>query len=368
MFKTDILFSGFYGYQNTGDDAFVEVSSWGAKKYWGKSRNRFLAKQSMLPKTVIPSKGYPLELRKTYRLQADFLLKNTQSFILAGGSTLHKELPSSNLRMKALSNKFKNNIKVGGIGVSVGPFKTVKDEKAVIDYLKRIDFLAVRDQTSFDFVKSISNLPYDPVNAFDLAAILPLIYIQPKNIPNVRKTIGISVCQYESLQEGMNIQHEEKRNSMLISLIRELDEKDDLHFVFYVINGNEAIGDLALTKEIIASSNPASYEIFHYHKETQLTWNSISNCDFVISTRLHAAIFACFAGIPFMLNEYHRKCGDFIETVGYNNSYRLYNSDYDVKQKAIQVLSIINDNNYIIPSNIEEMSNKALLNFTQIIL
>ena len=29
-----ILFNGFYGFKNTGDDSFLEVVAWGAKKYW----------------------------------------------------------------------------------------------------------------------------------------------------------------------------------------------------------------------------------------------------------------------------------------------------------------------------------------------
>lgn len=35
-FRSDILFTGYYGQMNTGDDAFVQVASWGASKYWKK--------------------------------------------------------------------------------------------------------------------------------------------------------------------------------------------------------------------------------------------------------------------------------------------------------------------------------------------
>lgn len=370
MFKSDILFTGFYGYRNTGDDAFIEVASWGAKEVWKKDNNLFLCRNYDLPETVVSTKGYPVNIKRTYSIQANLLLNNTKSFIYAGGSTIHAELSSKNIRMKAVQKKQKgHDFNFGAIGVSIGPFKSIKDEKAVQVYLKQMDFLAVRDQSSFDFVNSIDNLSYEPINAFDLAALLPEIYNYDYSIENKKhhKTIGISVCQYESIQNGMSVEHELKRNSMLVDLIKVLDKKENIHFKFYIINGNDIIGDFRLTSETIVASQPKSYEIVPYNKVTHQTWTSIAECDFIISTRLHAAIFACFANTPFMLNEYHRKCQDFLTNVGYNEKYRLYNSEYDIEQKANQILQIINNQSeYLMPTKIDQMKELAKLNFTKI--
>lgn len=368
MFKSDILFTGYYGKQNTGDDAFVEVASWGANKYWNKKNNRFLAKKSKLPKVITPTKGYLFEMKGTYRYQASLLLNNTENFIYAGGSTIHSEMLDSNIRMKAIRKKEANHkLNFGAIGVSIGPFKSIKDERAVRYYLKQMDFLAVRDQASFDFVSSIDGLSYKPVNAFDLAALLPDIYEDTIGVSNNKKTIGISVSQYESFQKGMDVTHENKRNSMLVDLIKELDKQEDIHFKFYIINGDNRFGDRNLTSETIAKSNPKSFEVFQYNRETKKTWESIKQCDFIISTRLHAAIFACFAKVPFMLNEYHRKCGDFLDNIGYNDSYRLYNSEYDITKKACQIMDIINNKKeYVSPNKVHEMKKLSKLNFTAI--
>ncbi|KXO00967.1 polysaccharide pyruvyl transferase [Aequorivita aquimaris] len=368
IFNSDILFTGYYGQQNTGDDAFVEVASWGANKYWNKTNNRFLAKSENLPKTLFPVSGYPLTIPKTYSLQADCLLSNTQAFIYAGGSTIHSRLSPSNIRYKAVQRK-KNgkDLKYGAIGVSIGPFKSIENERAIQSYLKHMDFLAVRDQASYDIV-SEWDLPYNPINAFDLAALLPEIYnylFQKKN--NQIKIIGISVCPYESHQVGMNSSMEIKRNTMLIDLIKKLDKLGNFHFRFYVINGNPKYGDLKLTTETVEKASPKNFEIFYYNKNTKLTWESIAQCDLVVSTRLHAAIFACFAEVPFMLNEYHRKCGDFLNNVGYNNMYRLFNSEFDVNKKAEQIVEIVNNPSiYSKPKHIKEMTEKARINFTAI--
>lgn len=369
MFKSDILFTGYYGQKNTGDDAFVEVASWGAEEYWNKKNNRFLAIESNLPKVLNPIKGYPFEIKRTYSAQAKFLLKNTDAFVYAGGSTIHSKLSERNIRNKAVQRKINDpKFKFGAIGVSIGPFKTLEDEKAVKSYLRQMDFLAVRDQTSFDFANSVEGLSFKPVNAFDLAALLPEIYKYERvNNFSGKKIIGISVCPYESLQNGMDIKLEHKRNQMLIDLLRGIDEKENVFFRFFVFNGHDRMGDLKLTKEIIARSNPRNFEIYHYNKETKKTWKAISACDFVLSTRLHAAIFACFANVPFLLNEYHRKCGDFLDNVGYQKDYRIYNSQYDIQETANFVLEIINKREkYIFPTYLQQMKRQASLNFSEI--
>lgn len=367
MFKTDILFTGYYGQKNTGDDAFVEVSAWGAKNFWLKNELKYLARKKNLPVSSAEKyKGYPFSIPKTYSFQSELLLSKTDFLVSAGGSTIHSKLPANNIKAKAVEMK-KNNkgLQIGAIGVSIGPFKTLEDEKAVERYLQSIDFLAVRDQNSYDFASSL-NLPYFPVNSFDLAALLPDIYQNNKTEKNNKKTIGISVCPVESISDIKNFKREEKRNAMLVDLLKTLDKEDDVHFKFVVFNGHERIGDREITYQTAAKASLKSYEIIEYQQRTELMWNEIATCDFVITTRLHAAIFSCFSDVPFMLNEYHQKCPNFLETVGYCQEYRLYNSEYNIKEKADQILEVINTKMYQPPVHVEKMKDRALLNFTGI--
>lgn len=147
VFDSEVLFTGYYGQYNVGDDAFVEVASWGAKKYWNKSKCLFLAQKKTLPYTISNVNGYPFNLPKSYRIQNNLLIANTSYLVSAGGSTFHNALNKDDIKKIAINYKKKNNsIKIGGIGVSIGPFKTVKDEISVVEYLKNIDFLAVRDR------------------------------------------------------------------------------------------------------------------------------------------------------------------------------------------------------------------------------
>lgn len=367
-FQSDILFTGYYGQLNTGDDAFIEVTSWGAEKYWNKNGSIFLGREENLPYTLRSIRGYPLSFPKTTAIQNKLLISSTDYLISAGGSILCSKFHNRDIKNYALKEKVKGRqVKLGGIGVSVGPFKTVEDEKAIQNYLYNLNFLAVRDQASFDYLKSL-DLPFEPVNAFDLAALLPEIYglKKKKAKDSNKKVIGVSVCPVETIS-NINPEAEKMRNKKTVELLSLLDKNENIHFKFFVINGHKTFGDYNLTKEIISQVSPASFELVEYNKNTEFMWNSVINCDFVISTRLHAAIFSCFGNTPFMLNEYHRKCSDFLEDVGYHSEYRLFNNEYDPLEKSQQIIEIINNKiNYKLPTRLNEMKCKAEYNFTKV--
>lgn len=366
--KSDILFTGYYGQKNMGDDAFVEVAAWGAKKYWGKESNRFLSITKNLPVTKNPVKGYPITLPRSYKIQNKLLIPATEYLVSAGGSTLCSEIQAYDAKSIALKRKKKyNDIKIGAIGVSIGPFNSISDEKSITKYLKELNFLSVRDQASFDIVKQL-NLPYQPINSFDLAALLPNIYgINKKSDGTNKRVVGISLCPYESIVNKSMIRKEDNRNNRTIELIKKLNTKDDIHFKFFIINGNSKVGDLKITLDVIRRLRLDNYEVIDYNPVTEIMWNEISSCDFMICTRLHAAIFACFSDTPFMLNEYHRKCSDFLDNIAYDNSLRVFDSDYDFEEKSDYIIRVLNNaNEYSPPKKVEDMKVRAELNFTAV--
>jgi polysaccharide pyruvyl transferase WcaK-like protein len=269
--------------------------------------------------------------------------------------------------------KMKPSYKIGAIGVSLGPFKTVEDEISVRNYLKSFDFLSLRDRYSFEYAMSL-DLPFKPVEAFDLAALLPSIYksedilIQNGKITH-KKVIGISICRYESFIKCGNIENEERRNGVLLEIIKKIDRsRKDISFKFFIINGNKVNGDSEITQWFLKNANlENSYEIIPYSPNTRKIYNSIAKCDLVVSVRLHAAIFACFAKIPFVLIEYHRKCADFLQDVGYGESKRFYDLNIELEESVKILNSYLDDrSSFKIPFMLEEQINKSMLNFTSI--
>ncbi len=360
-----ITFEGFYGFKNAGDDAFVEVSSWGSRKYWNCENNVFLG--ASLPETSYPinSKQILKNLKGFDRLSLLKHLASSDYMVSAGGSTFG-ELPfHSN---KSLAKHFKalnKNLKLGAIGVSVGPFKSQKEENAVKEYLKTLKFLALRDKRSFEFVNSLT-LPYKPVNAFDLAALLPEIFGNSLQMDSInKKTIGISICNYERYTGG-DLEKERKRNSYFKQLIELLAKNTDANFKVFIINGNLKTGDWQISQELIENIDKKRIEIIPYLGNVEKTWNEILTCNLMISTRLHASIFACYANVPFMLLEYHKKCTDFLNDVGQSEKYRLYDAAVALDE-IVPIIQEVLAGSYKAPLYRVETIALSKRNFTQTI-
>jgi len=365
MFGSEILFNGYYGQKNIGDDAFVEASKWGATEYWKKHDVRYLAKNKDLPICLSSVNGYPLSIPGTYKYQQAFMMNSADYIISAGGSTFY-DAGHGTIKYSILKNKGKRT-KIGAIGVSVGPFKNLAEERSLNNYLSKMSFLCVRDQRSFDYVNSLA-LPYKPVNAFDLAALLPRIYSKRINQleKSNKKIIGLSLCNYESYIKDGDLKNEDRRNSFIEQVIRKLNQSEDYCFRFYIFNGNEKVGDYNLTKTIVSKIPNLDYEIVDYSRETEKTFQSIRECDVMLSTRLHASIFACFAEVPFFLIEYHKKCSDFLTDIGQGEMYRVLDAEISSDKLCYSVMDIIEGKNYLPPKNVKLMIDKAELNFSAI--
>src|SRR5690606_3170401 len=142
----NITYNGHYGARNTGDDAFVEVAAWGTEKFWGVKDHCFLAKE--LPGIITDNVRNHFPYSNYYSfLESLLLVYKSDIFLSAGGSTLYAALKKTDLRYYAQYKKaIKRTSRIGAIGVSLGPYKSLKDEKEVVAYLKKMDFLALRDE------------------------------------------------------------------------------------------------------------------------------------------------------------------------------------------------------------------------------
>lgn len=361
-----ILFNGFYGFENTGDDAFVEIASWGNRFYWKNEEPAYFT-GNKLPEVLNPIKKiYPAEAGKVLQKTSTFKhALNSDYFISAGGSIFSEIRPFGDIAFAEKAGLLNKKLKYGAIGVSLGPFLSSQDEKRVEKYLQKLNFLALRDTESYEYAMSLK-LNCKPVKAFDLAALLPVCYESfPEPLKNENyKTIGISVCNYERYIQG-DLKNEERRNKFLKEVIQSLSKNKNYRFKFFIFNGNQIIGDKQLTDEMTISLYDDQFEIIPYSGNTLTTWKDIKSCDFMLSTRLHASIFACYAQVPFMLVEYHRKCNDFLNDIGYEKSARIFDGERKVTEVVFDIENFLNGK-YIAPTHVNSTIERAKLNFTEI--
>jgi polysaccharide pyruvyl transferase WcaK-like protein len=368
------VFNGYYGMQNAGDDAFLEVAAWGARKYWGTTDTLFFSPE--LPQLQQPARslnafaGYGSFARALYEIAG------ADRFVSAGGSTFHSPLHKTDLRTYAAWKKrLRLPGQTGAIGISLGPYTSAEGERSIVRYLRSLDFLALRDQHSYELACSYQ-LPYAPVRAFDLAALLPDMLpapvasrgVGPAEAASVRDypVVGVSLCHYERYTGG-DPRKEARRLDFVLRLLSQLRQRPGLRFRFFLFNGHPHMGDAAATQEVISAleaAGPLDYELVPYLANVAQTYAAIGDCDLLLSTRLHASIFACYARVPFFLIEYHRKCSDFLEDVGQAAAYRLQDAERDPLAVAAEMEALLSRAPYFPPAHWEDTRARALLNFT----
>lgn len=366
----NILFAGYYGQSNTGDDAFCAVSAWGARNYWHVENIQFLCRR--IPKLTVVAKS-ALFARSFFRGQGlmELLahLAQRPTVIFAGGSVFHKEVAILSYTGLIKQSKRLRLTKLGGIGVSLGPYRTKNAYNTIKAFLSTFSFLVLRDHRSYEEACSM-DLPYKPVEGFDLAALLPDLYGPAKCVEKINDAtnpvLGVSVCHYERYVRG-EISSEKRREEQIIETLKMVSKSLRLTIRFLVFNGHTKYGDRELTERIAGTlADYADIEIVPYSQDPVTMWHRIGECDAVLATRLHAGIYACFAEVPFLIVEYHRKCVDFLHDIHYPSHWRIGDMEVSVNEVGSILISVLTKQTRPTLLDLDMFRAMARRNFTKI--
>ena len=187
----DAYLCGYYGMRNTGDDALLFASAWGAQTFLNVKKIAVSAPCNMrIPEVEMPysSLSAKQHCKGHHRLQHYVTAAKSQRVIFGGGSVLHT---ASDIKMKTDMIRLSGRPGIS-IGVGVGPFVDTASELACAEFLRRCDHVGARDSESFAIAKSIApdaNL----TQTFDLAPQLLCGF----NIPfanTERRGLAINLC------------------------------------------------------------------------------------------------------------------------------------------------------------------------------
>ena len=360
------MFCGYYGMDNVGDNCFGAISTWGAKKYWNTKQTLLLSAKEVGG----PIKTYPsLNDRKYFRGQticeSYWQILRASCVVWSGGSIFHSKVPFYTPRCFSFLTSKSGITPTGAIGVSLGPYKTEADQKAVYASLNHLQFLALRDITSYEEACSI-NLPYKPILAADLAMLLPKIIPDFKSVNSESEILGITICHYETYT-NKDRKNETRREKILYEALLNLVQQGFSGvFRFFIFNSNRINGDQEVTMEFFnkLKIEGARVELVPYSTDPISIWMKVAECTAMISTRLHGAIFAAAADVPCCLIEYHRKCTDFIVDAGVDERWKIGDADCSAKVLSNKLFELLTSSEmcfYPKRQHLIEMSEK---NFT----
>jgi polysaccharide pyruvyl transferase WcaK-like protein len=314
-----VVFDGYYGMRNTGDDAFCLVGAHIATNRWGAKRVAFAGNNAELPVLGPNARGlYPdrSTVPGEIRLRSMASMVRSQHVVHLGGSTFMKPLTRHRDQTRLARV---GAIDLRAVGVSIGPFRDGLSARAVAETLRHFKSISTRDTASAERLRDVAP-DIDVTGAFDVAVLVRDLLDEPAltraATSDSAPVIGLSLCAHEAARDqGVEIELERHRRT--VDAVQRAAVDLDASVRLLVFNDHPKWGDQAITEQARAKLAPVvPVEVVQRTRDPRDLFRAVASCDAVVATRLHAAIFAYTSGVPFAVVAYQAKGRDFAQEVG----------------------------------------------------
>ena len=359
---TKIMISGYYGFNNTGDEAILK-SMVGA----------FKEKIPQIKITVLSQS--PLQTSQTYQVKAinrlhliDIMrcLRDTNLFISGGGGLLQDSTGKGwsilyYLGLILVAKIVKVPVMIYAQGI--GPVNKQINKKLMKWILNNVDLITVRDNSSKELLENLGVVkPSIYVNSD------PVFLLKKKNINNIidrhpliqqlinsdnRPLIGVSVREYKG--NGLD------SKSIFAQAADYLVENYQAKIIFLPFKFDE---DVYSSEEILSLMKNKA-EVLKIKLEPEELLSVLSRLSLLVGVRLHSIIFSSIANIPFVAFNYDPKVKYFVEDLGLSELLLEIGEDISLKNIQEKVEYIRENNDKIKDILLEKVNNleeKALAN------
>jgi polysaccharide pyruvyl transferase WcaK-like protein len=338
---TRLLLSGYYGMDNTGDDALLAVTRWGAVTYLKPEKMYVTAKS--IPRfegsdTLTPIYTRTTRFRGENRLRGYLMPALANQVIFGGGSVFHT---TDILKAQLRTVKLAGGSGHAAVGVSIGPFTDSNAERACKALLERLCFVGLRDQESLDIARAICPSVRSE-KTFDLAPLLPRAagLSMERLARGKRRGIGFALCNVDQ-HVGGDAGRDAARTAKIREVLRVLcarGAEDVEEIVFIDFNGNPAFGDRELHEELAAAARQwAPVRHVNYTSDPAEVLELVSRLRAIVAMRLHAAVFGYLTSTPTVMLSYHPKCIGWAEQIGLPRELTFDSNDFEPAALAAMI-------------------------------
>lgn len=297
-----IVLSGYYGFDNVGDEAILYAIIHSLKEYHPRIEIIVLSH-----KPEQTAKTYGVEAINRWSLkEVHAAIKSSDGLISGGGSLLQdetgrKSIPYYTGIMK-IAQQLKKPVFVYAQGM--GPIKSKLNQLIVKYVLNSVKLLTVRDQQSKKLLENIGvttkiTLVPDPVMGLD-ATEFHSSWMQQQNFQN--KVITVSVREWTG--DAYAFQEIAAGLDQLVNKGHEV--------VFIPMHGKHDFE----TSQKVESLMKTKAHIAPFDSTIQEKMAIIKESDVLFGMRLHALIFAAVGHKPFVALSYDPKIDSFADIVG----------------------------------------------------
>lgn len=348
-----LLILGYYGFDNSGDDAILKAIVNDFKKL-----NNDLELIALSKNPEKTKREYGIDSYDRFNiLKVIKALKHTDLFISGGGSLL-QDITSTRsiiyyLFMIFLAKEMGKKVFVYANGI--GPISKGFNRFLTKSILNKVDFITLRDYKSYDFVKKLGvknkniMVTTDPV--FSLKEVEDYRVdeiLKNENIKISNNTIGISIREWKR-SENFEI----KLSNVIDSLIEE--GYDILVVPFHMPRDNE------YSKKVINNSKYRNkISVLKGSYNAQELMGIFKRCKILLAMRLHSLIYGACVNKPMVGMIYDPKVKAMIKELGVEEFIDVENFTEEEFLKNIHLtLNNLDKRREIISINTEKQKMRA---------
>ncbi len=326
--RWDAVISGYYGFNNAGDESLLHAMIENLRAKKDDVRLMVLSKEPK--KTEMAHGVYAVNRYNFFKIRKT--LKESKLLIFGGGSLIQDVTSSKSLwyYLSVIKEAIKIKIPVMFYANGIGPVTKEKNRTKVIDVLKKVDIITLRDENSYEEVKEMGidlekvTLTADPALTIEKASKEEILEIfKNEGIPTDKKILGISIRSWKEC--NANFWTEFSKG------VEEICKKYDLIPVFIPLKIDE---DTIISKQASDKMGIESYILSCEYNSGQLV-GIINECEFAISMRLHSMIYASACGVCSIGISYDPKVSGFAQYIGIKSTLDLE----DVSKDALLSLA-----------------------------
>ena len=315
-----IVISGYYGFNNSGDDALLKSIINNIKEVDEKAEITVLSKN---PKET--RKGFGVNSIGRYNFFTVPYKIATCDLLISGGGSLIQDATSTKslyyyLSIIKMAKIFRRKVMLYANGI--GPLTSFKNIEKTKNILNEVDVITLRDEMSFKEIEQIGvNQPEIKVSAD------PVFLLQADNsaddiletygIPKDKKLLCISVRKYKK-----NIPNFEE---VMAQFCDYACEKYDLFPVFLPMQQRV---DYAISASIKNKMKSRGVVIGGNHQVPAIL-SLMDKMHICVGMRLHTLIYASSGGVPVIGIVYDPKVSGFLEYLNVENSVNACDVTFD---------------------------------------
>lgn len=306
----NVLISGYYGFNNTGDEAMIETMS------------ILLAKRNY---GLIVLSSNPERTKELYNVQAYDRAKLSQiikaikksDIIVSGGGTLFQDITSKKsiwyyLGIVKIAQLMRKKVCVAYQGM--GPISTNLYKKMTKNTLnkKSVKLVALRDKNAMEYAKDIGVKEEKMLFSSDM-----IFMMEPPAKERCLKILNDNVHNYKEGQKliGFSVREwkDKDRTDLFAEIADKLVEKYDARIVFFPFHKPK---DAEISKIIMhkMKHEDAAVMIPNRYLPSEIL-GTMGLMDVNVGVRLHALVFSAVMNVPTVGISYDPKIDGFLEMI-----------------------------------------------------